>query len=175
MNRNWMIVFMFILFLMEGSLLPVLIPDAWQGRIVPQLVFIVILYHAVYHHRHAALMMGLGFGFLQDIVYYGHMLGPHTFSMGLLGYLTGLLFASRHTAMISMMIISVFGTFAYQTMLYAAYRLFGLHGMTFEYAIFDFMIPSLIVQLIFSLAIYVPMRRWFDHLSGKKSTEDEQG
>lgn len=175
MNRNWMIVFMFILFLIEGSLLPLFIPDVWQWRIVPHLVFVLILYHAVYQNRHSALIMGLGFGFLQDIVYYGHMLGPHTFSMGLLGYLTGLLFSARSTSMITMIIISVLGSIVYQVMLYAIYKLFGLHRMTFEYALFDFIIPSLFVQLVFALAIYVPMRGWFDHLCGQKPADSEQG
>ncbi|MBN3525660.1 rod shape-determining protein MreD [Paenibacillus apiarius] len=175
MNRNWMIGFMFILFLLEGTVMPVLIPDAWQGRIVPQFVFMVILYHAVYQHRHTSLLMGLGFGFLQDIVYYGHMIGPHAFSMGLLGYLVGLLFTSRNATLFTMMAIAVFGSFAHQTILFAVYSLFGINHMTYEYALFDFMIPSLFVQLVFALAIYVPMRTWFDRLSGKASAEDEQG
>lgn len=174
MNRNWMIAFMFILFLIEGSLLPVCIPDAWQWRVVPQWVFIFILYHAVYQGRHSALIMGLGFGFLQDIVYYGHMLGPHAFNMGLSGYLTGLLFSARNTSMIAMIMIAVLGSFFYKTMLYATYWLFSLHRMTLGYALFDFIIPSLFVQLVFAVVIYVPMRRWFDHFSLRKPAESEQ-
>lgn len=175
MSRNWMFVSIFILFLLEGSLLPVVIPDHWHGRIVPQLVFIVILYFAVYDHRHTALLMGFVFGFLQDIVYYGHMLGPNMFSMGLLGYLIGLLFMSRHTSWFMMMSIAVLGSFTYHMILYAIYSLFSLQRLMFQHALLSFIIPSLFIQLIFALVVYVPMRKWFDRWSSNMFTENEQG
>ncbi|BFH67388.1 MAG: rod shape-determining protein MreD [Paenibacillus dendritiformis] len=173
MNRNWMIGFMFVLFILEGTLLPLIIPDMWQGRIIPQFIFIAVLYHGVYQHRHTALIMGLAFGFLQDIVYYGHMIGPHAFSMGLLGYLAGLLFPGRNITLIPMMAAAVMGSFLYQTILFAIYSLFNLSKMTYEVALFDYLIPSLFVQLLFALAIYVPMRKWFDLQSGTAENEQD--
>lgn len=175
MNRNWMILFIFILFLMEGTVLPVLIPDGWSGRILPQFVFIIILYHGVYKHRHTALLMGLGFGLLQDIVYYGFMIGPHTFAMALLGYLFGLLFSTRNTTMVTMMVITIVASFANQAILYGVYRLFSLHQFTFQYALMEYMLPSLIVQLVFSLLVYVPMRKWFEGSTANNAANEEQG
>ncbi|MBR2567742.1 MAG: rod shape-determining protein MreD [Paenibacillus sp.] len=174
MNRNWMILFMFLLFLIEGTWLPFVIPDVWSDRLFPQLVFIVVLYHAVYKHRHTALMMGLGFGLLQDIVYYGHMIGPHTFSMGLLGYLAGLLFSTRNTSMMVMMMISFMGSFIYQTIIFGIYALFSVQHLEFKDALLNYMIPSLFIQLLFALIIYVPMRKWFETAPVTDSTEDKE-
>ncbi|MGZ9585132.1 rod shape-determining protein MreD [Paenibacillus marinisediminis] len=174
MNRNWMILFMFVLFLIEGTLLPIFIPDEWMGRIVPQFVFIIVLYHAVYKHRHTALLMGLGFGFLQDVVYYGHMIGPHAFSMGLLGYLIGLLFNTRNVSMGTMMVISIMGSFAYQSILFGIYSLFNLHQYTFQYALMEYMLPSLLIQLLFAMVVYVPMRKWFDASPANNSADEEE-
>lgn len=155
--------------------MPVLIPDGWSGRIIPQFVFIIVLYHGVYMHRHTALLFGLGFGLLQDIVYYGFMIGPHTFTMALLGYLFGLLFSTRNTPMIYMMMITIVASFANQAILYGVYRLFSLHQYSFQYALMEYMLPSLIVQLVFSIIVYVPMRKWFEGFTAINATNEEQG
>ena len=175
MNKNWMLLFLFLLFLMEGTLLPFFIPDEWVGRIVPQFVFIIVLYHAVYNHRHTALLMGLGFGLLQDVVYYGYMIGPHAFGMGLLGYLVGLLFSTRNTPMVSMMVIAIMGSFAFQSILFGIYALFNLHQYPFNDALMEYMLPSLFVQLAFALVVYVPMRKWFDASPVNVIAEEEEG
>ncbi|UHA74357.1 rod shape-determining protein MreD [Paenibacillus sp. 481] len=172
MNQNWMIGFMFILFMLEGTLLPFIIPDIWQGRIVPQFVFIIVLYYSVYKHRHTGLLMGLGFGLLQDIVYYGHMIGPHAFSMGLLGYLTGLLIGSRKATMVTMMVLAVIGSFSHQIILFGVYALFGVHQMPFKFALIEYMVPSLFIQLLFAMAVYVSMRKWFDREPVNKTAEE---
>ncbi|WP_028543578.1 rod shape-determining protein MreD [Paenibacillus taiwanensis] len=174
MNRNWMILFMLLLFLIEGAWLPFFIPDEWKVRIIPQFVFIIVLYHAVYKHRHTALLMGLGFGLLQDIVYYGQMLGPHTFSMGFLGYFIGLLFTTRNTSMVTMMVIAVMGSFAYQSIVFGIYALFSVQHLTFKYALMEYMLPSLMIQLLFALIVYVPMRKWFDSSPVSNTAEEEE-
>lgn len=174
-NRNWMILFVFLLFLIEGTILPFFIPDEWMGRIIPQFVFIIVLYHAVYKHRHTALVMGLLLGLLQDIVYYGFMVGPHTFSMALLGYLVGLLFSTRNTTMVTMMVITIMSSFAYQSIIFGIYALFNLQHHPFQYALMEYMLPSLAVQLVFALIVYVPMRKWFDATPVNVSGEEEEG
>lgn len=66
-----LILLLFLLFILEGTLVPWLIPTAWQTRIAPHLVYVVILYFSVYENRHTGLILGLVFGMLHDIVFMG--------------------------------------------------------------------------------------------------------
>ncbi|GJM79272.1 hypothetical protein HMSSN139_17680 [Paenibacillus sp. HMSSN-139] len=71
MNKRKLILYllMFLLFILEGTLVPWLVPSAWQSRIAPHLVYVVILYFSVYENRHSGLILGLVFGILHDIVF----------------------------------------------------------------------------------------------------------
>ncbi|MCR8846251.1 rod shape-determining protein MreD [Paenibacillus sp. SC116] len=174
MNRNWMILFLLILFFIEGSVVPHLIPDGWYGRIAVQFVFVVVLFHGVYAHRHTALLMGLGFGLLHDIVYYGQIIGPHSFTMGFLGYLAGYVFNVRHKTMVMMLFVVLIGSFLYQTIIFGIYTLFSLSHFTYQQALLDYIIPSMFVQLIFALIVYVPLRKWFDMIQGNNKKDSEE-
>jgi len=92
MRRTWITLIIFVLFLLEGSVLPWLLPDVWLGRVYvsPHFAFVFILYVTLYLSRHLALAYGLGFGLLKDIVFFGPMIGTLSFTMGLSAYLIGL-------------------------------------------------------------------------------------
>lgn len=77
-HRSVLVLLLFLLFILQGAVLPWLIPNSWEMRIVPNLVFIVLLFITVYHHRHMALMLGLSFGMLHDIIFYGRIIGAHS-------------------------------------------------------------------------------------------------
>ena len=61
MNVRLAVFFMFLLFIVESTIIPWLIPDALYGRLVPQFVFVLVLYAALYTGRHTALMLVLIF------------------------------------------------------------------------------------------------------------------
>lgn len=58
-RKQVLFLLLFVLFIAEGTILPALIPSGWQMRISANLVYIVILFIAVYHHRHTALVLGI--------------------------------------------------------------------------------------------------------------------
>lgn len=58
-RKQVLFLLLFVLFIAEGTILPLLIPSGWQLRISANLVYIVILFIAVYHHRHTALVLGI--------------------------------------------------------------------------------------------------------------------
>src|SRR5689334_14420344 len=93
MQRFYLPIILFILFLFEGTVMPMIIPTAWHSNVIvaPHFTFIVILFMAIYVSRHWALAYGLIFGMLHDFVYYGPMIGTYTFGMGLASYLIGLI------------------------------------------------------------------------------------
>lgn len=164
---------MLLFFLAEGTIFYWLVPDDLVGRIVPHFTLAFVLFAALYRGRHASLLLGLAFGMLQDLAFYGRILGVHSFSMGLVGYMTGLLMERKRSTLLMALSMIGLSTLVYDTVVYFVYKVFRLTDQTYEWALYHHIIPSLFLQLLFALAMYVPARRWFEG-SLKPKTEEEE-
>lgn len=162
MSMNRTIALMLLLFILEGALLPWLIPAGFGGRIIPHFVFVVVLYSALYGNRHQALMLGAGFGLLQDIVFYGHLIGSHFFLMGLSGYFASILMERKRATVMMALTIIGFAYLLYDSSLFFIYKVFSITSETYAWALVNHILPSLFLQLAFALAVYVPVRRMFE-------------
>lgn len=165
---------LFLLFIIEGTIIPWLIPGAWQTRVVPHLTYIAILFYAVYDNRHSALILGLTFGLLQDVVYYGALIGAYSFAMGFSCYILGLIFRSQRgrASMPLMMIVVMLGSLLLDTILFGTYSLFELTHQPLTWALMNHIIPTLFVHFAFALIIYVPLRRQLEIITKRRSSED---
>ena len=173
MSINRIVVLMLLVFVLEGALMPWLIPSGFGDRIIPHFVFVFVMYAALYGNRHQALLLGAGFGLLQDIVYYGHLIGAHAFLMGLIGYFTGVLFAARKATL--MMAVAVVGLacLLYDTTLLYIYKVFKISNADYAWALLHHILPSLFLQLVFMLLCYIPLRKMFQSTQ-RTQTEDEE-
>ncbi|WP_308634760.1 rod shape-determining protein MreD [Paenibacillus silvisoli] len=165
---------MLLFFLAEGTLYYWLLPDSMVGRIVPHFTLAFVLFAALYRGRHTALILGMAFGMLQDLAFYGRIIGVHSFTMGLVGYMTGFLLERRRSTLMMALFMICVSTLVYDTIVYFIYRVFRLTDQTFEWAVSNHIVPSVFLQILFSLAVYVPARRWFESSAGKTKTEDEE-
>lgn len=172
MRRSVLILVLFLLFIIEGTILPWLIPDAWQMRIVPNLVLIVILFVTVYHHRHTALILGLSFGMLHDVVFYGRILGAHSFTIGLSAYLIGLVFQLPRAPLPLMMTVVLLGSLLEDSMLFGIYSVFNLEQQPYNWALLHHMLPTMLFHFAAGLVLYVPLRRQLE-LLGKETRKEE--
>lgn len=168
-----LILLLFLLFIVEGTIVPWLIPPSWETRIVPHLVYIAILFFSVYENRHTGLVLGLCFGLLQDVVYYGSMIGAYSFAMGFSCYLLGLLSKTRQAPLPLMMIIVLTGSILLDSILFGTYSLFGLVHEPYAWALMNHIIPNVFVQFVFALIIYVPLRRQLEIITKRRSVEDK--
>jgi rod shape-determining protein MreD len=166
---------LFLLFIVEGAIVPWLIPGDWQTRVVPHLTYIVILFFAVYDNRHTALVLGLIFGLLQDIVYYGALIGAYSFAMGLSCYIIGLIFGSRRSRapMPLMMIVVLIGSMMLDSILFGTYSLFELVHLPYTWALMNHIIPNMFFHFIFALAVYVPLRRQLEIMGKRRTSSDD--
>ncbi|MFC3750626.1 rod shape-determining protein MreD [Paenibacillus sp. GCM10012306] len=171
-NKSVGILLLFLLFILEGTVLPRLIPNAWQMRIIPNLVFIVVLFVTVYHHRHTALILGLSFGMLHDIVFYGRILGAHSFAMGVSAYLIGLIFQAPRAPLPLMMTVVLLGSLLSDTILFGIYSVFNLNQEPYSWALLEYMLPSMLFHFAIGLLLYVPLRTQLEKL--KKVTRKEE-
>ncbi|MBM7563775.1 rod shape-determining protein MreD [Paenibacillus sacheonensis] len=173
MSMQRIIIVMLLFFLSEGTIFYWLIPGDLVGRIIPHFTLAFVLFAALYRGRHASLLLGLSFGLLQDLAFYGRIIGVHSFSMGLVGYMTGLLLERKRSTLLMALSMIGLSTLVYDTVVYFIYKVFRLTDLTYEYSLYQHIIPSLFLQLLFALALYIPARRWFEG-SLKPKTEEEE-
>ncbi|MBD2870450.1 rod shape-determining protein MreD [Paenibacillus arenilitoris] len=173
MSMNRIIGLMLLLFILEGTIMPWLIPAGFGSRIVPHFIFVAVLFAALYSGRHRALLLGVSFGMLQDVIYFGHLMGAHAFIMGLIGYFTGLLLERKRATL--MMAVSVIGMacILYDTAIFFIYKVFRITSESYAFALVDYILPSLFLQLAFALVCYVPARRLFE-AQVKANPENEE-
>ncbi|RAV01208.1 rod shape-determining protein MreD [Paenibacillus sp. YN15] len=174
-SKGLLFALVMVLFLLEGTVLKWIIPSVWQGNVAVSTHFtlVVIMFIGLYYNRHLSLFYGLGFGLLHDIVYYGPtMIGAYSFSMGVIGYVCGLASSrSRPNILFSMFIITM-GNFLFEGILYSLYRLFQVTKDTPQWMFFHIMLPSVLINLLFALLIYVPLRKWLEDMVSQKPKED---
>ena len=173
MNTRWVIPLTVLLFMLETTIVPWLIPESLHGRIAPHFVFVAALYAGMYAGRHPAFFIGFIFGLLQDIVFYGHMLGVHTLLMGSIAYLTGLLLEGKRAPMLAALAVVALGCFLYDAAAYGIYRVFRVTHEPFEFVLMHSIAPSLFLQTGFALAAYVPARRLLE-AKVKKDVDEEE-
>ena len=164
MNIHRIVLLMLAIFILEGSLMPWLIPSSLADRLIPHFNFVLIIFSALYSSRHYALGLGLGFGLLQDIMYYGNAIGIHFFFMGIIGYGVGILFERKRLNVL--VVISIIGLayLAYDCAVYGINYLFRLANGSFPWALITHILPSLFFQLIFAIIVFIPARKMFEKL-----------
>jgi len=175
MRRHYLWLVCLLLFIVQSTLMNWLLPVSWQTNlhVSPNFVLVAILYIALFKGRHYALVYGLIFGLLQDFMFYGHMIGAHSFAMGLTGYLTGLLQSKRTSYVVSTIFIIGLAYMAFETMLYGSFRLFNITHTEYLFALTHYTLPSALFNMMAGLVFYIPLRRLLDgRLPSKKEGDD---
>ncbi|MNI44862.1 Rod shape-determining protein MreD [compost metagenome] len=167
MSRHLIWILMLIIFILEGTIVSWIIPSSWQSLVYvsPHFNLVFILFIGLYIHRHTALIYGLLFGLLHDFIYYGHMLGIYSFGMGIIGYVAGLMQRKQSNMIFYNLLIIGLGQLLFEFINYGLNRLFSIINTDFQFAFTHYMLPSVLFNLLFALAIYVPMRKLMDKIA----------
>jgi len=174
MRRYLIFVILFVLFLLEGTVVQWLIPPVWKSSVlvVPHLVLVGVLYTSLFKSRYQGLAYGLGFGMLQDFIYYGHALGVYSFSIGLVAYVMGLAFRSSTRGIVVSLLAVTIGSFAYDSLVYGIYRLFlGVIQIGYRWTFLHEILPSMLFNALIALLLYMPIRKWLEDAEDRESEE----
>ncbi len=175
MNNKIIWLAIFIVFILEGTLVHWLIPTDWYNglQVAPHFVLVLVLFVSTMRNRHLGLLFGLLFGLMHDIVYASPMLGPHSFSMGLAAYSAGVMAKRMKITLISsLFMISIF-IVLYDVANFALYRMFRVIEVPFVSTFSNFIMPSLLFNLLFAVIIYVPARKWLEMSQVRREDETQ--
>lgn len=136
-------------------------------------LLVFALYISLFWHRYLALAIGLVFGFLHDIVFYGSMIGLYTAAMGLSAYFAGWLFQRFSRTFFSVQATILFGLLLMDGFIYLAYRLFNLLDGSVQWAVFHYILPNVLLNMCFSIAVYVPARWLIDKAVNPHREEED--
>jgi rod shape-determining protein MreD len=174
MLRYALVLILYVVFLFEGYVMHMILPTAWLGVVAPHFTFIMILFISIYVSRHWGLAFGLAFGMLHDIVYYGPMLGTYSFGMGLVAYLIGLMSQRSRANMLMVVMLIIVGNFLFEGMVYGIYRIFQITHLTMNEALIHQVLPSILMNLLFALLIYVPLRKLLENIEALRERDEEE-
>ncbi|KIL36409.1 hypothetical protein SD71_08015 [Cohnella kolymensis] len=171
MRINRVIICTLALLIVESAVVPWLVPSDWSERLLPHLSFIMTMFVAGFSGRHRAFLFGLGFGILSDMQYYGFLIGPYAFGMGLVGYLAGLISERRTFSLGFFMWLLMVAGVVLDTLVYFIYKLFSLTDLALGFVMYWQIAPTVLIQLLIALILYVPIRRWLVHPSLSSADE----
>ena len=175
MRKHGIVLIIFALFLLEGTVLPWLIPEVWQTQVLiaPQLVLVAVLYVSLLANRHFALALGFGFGLLHDFIFYGPMIGTYSFSIGITVYLVGLAFHRTPVRIVTSLFFIGIGLFLFEFIHYGLYRLFNLVTVSFQWTLLHKILPGMLFNLLFALIVYVPVRKLLVNIDAKTESQED--
>ncbi|TCZ75163.1 rod shape-determining protein MreD [Paenibacillus albiflavus] len=175
MKRHSIWLLCLLMFFLQSTWFNWILPVSWQSdvHVSPNIVFVLIMYVALYMGRHKALMYGLIFGILQDFMFYGHMLGVHSFAMGLTAYLLGLLQARKPYFILNITLLIGLSYIFFESIMYGTYLLFKVTHMDYLRAFTHNILPSALFSMLVALAIYLPVRKLLDNLISLKKVQED--
>lgn len=136
---------------------------------VPHFVLIGVLLIGLFYSRSAAVWYGVIFGFMLDLIY-TDILGVYAFCIALSAYLLSLLSRLFHLYII---IVFFIGLACVALLEFGVYGMYGLIGKA-SLDMMDFakwrLIPTLILNGVFMIIIFYPMRRMLVAMKDRKLT-----
>ena len=164
--RKWILTGFLLLavFLLETSLLPWLIPPEWRNgwSVYPRLVFACTVYISLLGNRYAGGGFALAAGLLQDVAFYGHMIGVNAFAYAMSAYAAGLVPKPKTVRAAFVLPVLLASLLACEIVTYALYRLFRLANEDFGWTFVNGMLPSTLTVFLAASALYIPARRWLE-------------
>ncbi|SFM06409.1 rod shape-determining protein MreD [Salibacterium qingdaonense] len=164
--------FIFLLFLMEGTLFQIFVPPSPDREfyLVPRFVLIAVVLTSIYRGAGSGVLIGAGFGLLYDIVY-TDIIGIYMFSMGFTAYISAFTYRSVRTSFLWPVLIIISAIFVLEWMTYGLHYIIGGTDLLFEEFFMMRALPSLIMNGITALLLIYPFQRLFTRI---RETEELQ-
>ncbi|SFP74230.1 rod shape-determining protein MreD [Salibacterium halotolerans] len=154
--------FIFLLFLLEGTLFQIFVPPSPEREfyLVPRFMLIAVVLTSIYRGAGSGVLVGAGFGLLYDIVY-TDIIGIYMFSMGFTAYISAFTYRSVRASFLWPFVIIVSAIFVLEWMTYGLHYIIGGTDLLFEEFFMMRALPSLIMNGIAALLLIYPMQRIF--------------
>ncbi|KQL48808.1 rod shape-determining protein MreD [Brevibacillus choshinensis] len=169
MPRFFLTLTVLVLFVLEGTVVQVIATATWglSWMTVPRFALVCCILISMFLGRREGLYYGLAFGFLQDVLY-GQVIGIYSVSMMVASYFAGLIVLLFQRGFGMVFVTSALILFGHEWLLYSMFRLFSVAPYDVQWMLTRQILPSVILNVIFALLIYVPILRMCNKIQDKK-------
>jgi rod shape-determining protein MreD len=159
MTHFLFILTLFILFVIEGTIVQVFSPERWGISIlmIPRFVLVLLIFSALFLGRIQGLFIGLVFGLLYDVIY-GEVIGIYGFSMALVGYFSGLTFRIFQQNLFLILITVLVSLVFHEFIVYGLLSLIRFVDLDVNLFFLHKVVPTLVLNMIFALLVSYPVR-----------------
>lgn len=164
----------FLLFIIEGTVIPVFFPDRFGSEflVVPRFAFLVVIFGAIFLGRTTGTIYGLLLGLFQDVIY-THILGIYIFSMGLTVYLLGFSYKVFQKNLFLLIITAIFGIILLDYLVYGIHTMVGITDLAHDRFLRERLFPSLLVNSTFLIIIAPFLRKLLVFLQKMEDSEEK--
>lgn len=139
--------------------------------LVPRFLLIMVVFITIFINTATGIYYGMIFGLLYDLIY-TDMLGVYLFSIAFVAYLVSLMMKLLHTNFFVVLIMALIGVSILEFLVYGIYLLTGLTGLDFNLFIDGRLIPTLVLNTLFVLFFYAPIKMLLTKLNERNSQEE---
>ncbi len=166
--------FIFLLFIIEGTVFQVFSPDRFgsEAIIIPRFAFIVVIVITIFLGRTTGGIYAIVLGLFQDVIY-THVLGIYIFSMFFTAYLLGFTYKIFQKNLYLLIITAVFGTLVLDYLVYGIHLMVGITNLVHEQFFYERLLPSLVVNSVFMIIIAFPLRKFLLFLQKSDDVEEK--
>lgn len=174
MPRVFLTITLLLLFILEGTVLQVISPNAWglPWLAVPRFALVAAIMISLFLGRREGLFYGLGIGFLQDILF-GQIIGVYSLTMMVACYFAGLVVQLFHRNLAVVFVTVCLVLFGHEWFLYSLFRLFSTSPVEVQWVVSNQILPSVGFNFLFAILIYVPLSRLCEAVDLRKSSRHE--
>lgn len=160
-QRLLFIVFLFFLFLIEGTVFQWIVPDVWGANwtFIPLPSLIAVIMVSIYFGPHHGIIYGAIFGLVHDLAF-GHMIGGYLFSFAVVAYFSGQFIKQFHQHNVLVVLTVLTGVMVQIIIVFGLYKLFDVTSMDLQWMFFRLLIPSALINLLFTVLLLRPLKRW---------------
>lgn len=169
MARFLLTVTVVVLFVLEGTVMPVFSPETWglSWTTVPRFALVCCIFISAFLGRREGLYYGLAFGFLQDVLF-GQVIGIYMMSMMVASYFAGMIVLLFQRGFGMMLVTTILILFGHEWLLYSLFRLFSAAPYDVQWILTRQILPSVIFNFAFALIMYVPIMRMCNKIMAKR-------
>ncbi len=166
--------FVFLLFVFEGTIFQIFAPERFGVTLsyIPRFTVVAIVFIAIFFGRTQGVFYGIIFGLLYDVVY-TEMLGVYMFITGLIGYVFALSYKPFQRSFFLSVITTAVAVCVLEYFLYGLFLLLGLTSLTPESFAWNRLFPTVALNLLFATIIMLPIRKFSMYLQRFENNLDE--
>lgn len=138
----------------------VVVPENYSFGLVfiPRFTMMVIMFVALYINVPLAVTYAFATGLLYDIIY-TDFIGIYLFSMALTAYVVSQSAKIMHVNAIVGTLAALVAVIVLEFLVYGVYTLIGFVDFPIKLFVLERLLPSVVVNSIFFILIYVPMQK----------------